>query len=854
MGGVDEIMEVLDDIILAHYDKKTNYYQRLDVHLKQTSYISLESLSKAVEFDILKNQELQVIVSAIGKFHDIGKFTEYFQSYIKNGNNIGEYKNHAHISALILYNYLRLFPPFSCKSKDQEILLFLVYLVVRLHHGHLTTNGLFLKTSIVNFSTILSKQVAQLRNRSEQLIHLYDLDGSKLHQILDVVPLLQDRVLLHMPNKIKSRGKHERWYFILLYLFSLLIDSDKLDSAQLGKRELIELSPDLVHIYLHDKIDKGSYQDEVNVNNINDRRDKARKSILSVIKSLSDEQLEKYRLYTLTAPTGIGKTLSSLQAALVLRKRLKRLLGHYPRIITAIPFINILQGTENDYKGTLGDQPHLIVHHQNTDLVTWKSNEELPLDKKLLEVESWEGDVILTTFVQLFQSIFSNDNRRLKKLNKLAGSIVILDEIQSIPEKYMPLIGACLIKLGEYYGTRFILMTATQPKIIDLGIRLLEETGAAMPKDHYRQKVELLPDYPIYFESLERTKIIPLLNKKMNIPEFVDFFLVTWQRKSSVIVVNTIKQSLEIYQELTQRELDDTEIRYLSTNLIPKHRKEIIHEVKEMLENQQRVILVSTQTIEAGVDLDFDVGYRALAPLESIIQTAGRINRSGKKVDQRGQPMVCPVFVVELGEGHYYVYDLHHLERTKHFLSTYDGKEIVEREYQPLVESYYAELYKQPISDISKVIWEEGIMRLNFEKIEQFQLIEQIGEVVDVFVEWDEIASRLADCYSELKENKVSYDLDVLKGIIPDNEIKKLDPELTFFQRKSLLKTIMAKLGDYIVQIRYTRIQKNRPIAFQKRMPFGVEAPFYWIPFEEIPRYYKKDTGFLDESGEAYLI
>lgn len=112
----------------------------------------------------------------------------------------------------------------------------------------------------------------------------------------------------------------------------------------------------------------------------------------------------------------------------------------------------------------------------------------------------------------------------------------------------------------------------------------------------------------------------------------------------------------------------------------------------------------------------------------------------------------------------------------------------------------------------------------------------------------------MADCYSELKENKVSYDLDVLKGIIPDNEIKKLDPELTFFQRKSLLKTIMAKLGDYIVQIRYTRIQKNRPIAFQKRMPFGVEAPFYWIPFEEIPRYYKKDTGFLDESGEAYLI
>jgi CRISPR-associated endonuclease/helicase Cas3 len=844
-------MAAWDDLILAHFDKKINHHQLLEVHLKQTAAIMLESLSAAVKFDVLQEQELQTIVAAIGKFHDLGKFTDFFQSYIKNGNNPGELKNHSHISALALYRYMQLTNPLSCDSRSQEVLLFLVYLSVRLHHSHLTTNGLFSGSDVMYTATILRQQTAQLLKRADQIKSLYETEQSVLDQILDIVPLLHSKNLTQIHNKLLSRRKHERWYFILLYLFSLLIDSDKLDSAQLGKRVLADLSPNLVTQYLHIKHGKDSQS--TTTHGVNNQREKARRSILAVVESLSDDQLREYRLFTLTAPTGIGKTLSSLQAALVLREKLKPLLGRYPRIITAIPFINILQGTEKDYRGTLGEQPHLIVHHQNADFYASKSSEDVPLDKKLLEVESWEGDIILTTFVQLFQSLFTGNNRRLKKLNKLAGSIVILDEIQSIPEKYMPLIGACLIKLGEYYGTRFILMTATQPKIIDLGVRLLEESNSSMPKEQFIKRIELLPDYPSYFQSLKRTKIIPVLDRKMNINEFVDFFLSTWKQRSSLIVVNTIKQSLELYRRLIDQELEDTEIRYLSTNLLPKHRKATIEEVNGLLESGRRVILVSTQTIEAGVDLDFEVGYRALAPLESIVQTAGRVNRKGMKVDDEEKPVVCPVFVLELGDGHHYVYDLQHLERTRHFLSAYAGKEIAERDYQSLIESYYAELYKHPIADASSVIW-DGIMTLSFDKIQQFQLIEKIGEVADVFVEWDEEASRLADCYCELKETKTRYDLNILKGIIPADEINKFDPELNFHQRKALLKIVMSKMGDYMIQIRYTRLQKNRPFSFTHRCSNGVEAPFFWVPAEELKRYYNPNIGYLDESGEAYLI
>lgn len=846
-------MENLDALTLAHYDKKTNKYQLLDEHSIQTSLLVRESLSAAVQFDLLNHQQLRTIGQAIGKFHDFGKFTDFFQEYLKYDKSHGHLKNHAHISALVLYRYLQHLNPFSCSAREQEVLLFLIYLVVRLHHGNLTTSGLFLESDMNPLRLALVKQTNQLMRKAEDITSLYELETAVFPRLLDVIPVLDSKALTQMPLRLKSRNKHERWYFLLVYLFSLLVDSDKLDSAKLGKKQLGHIPPECVLHYLEEK--HGDHNNNRNRASVTDRREKARQTIVASVETLTDDQLRNCRLFTLTAPTGIGKTLSSLQAALVLRERLKPLTGNYPRIITAIPFINILQGTEADYRATFGDLSNMVVHHQHADFMTSNgSDDDMPLDKKLLEVEAWEGDIVLTTFVQLFQSLFTGNNRRLKKLNKLAGSIVILDEVQSIPEKYKPLIGACLIKLGEYYGTRFILMTATQPKIIDLGKRLLRESRFAMPDENFLQSVELLPDFPDYFQTLERTRVIPVLDKTMDIPGFVDFFLATWEQKSSVIVVNTIKQSLDLFEKLTDLELEDTEIRYLSTNLMPIHRKETIREVRRMLEEGQRVILVSTQTIEAGVDLDFDAGYRALAPLDAIVQTAGRVNRKGEKMDAGGRSKVCPVYVFELGTAHNYVYDLPDLMKTKHFLLAYEGKHIEEREYQTLINLYYNDLFRHPLDEASTTIWSEGIMKLDFEEIEKFQLIKQVGDIADVFIEWDQDAVRLADAYCELRQNKVHYNLHVLKGIMTDDEINKLDPELSLFQRKALLKAITARMGNYMVQLRIKRLVRNKPLLFENRMPVGVEAPFYYVPNEEVSLFYKRETGYLDESGEAYVI
>jgi CRISPR-associated endonuclease/helicase Cas3 len=200
------------------------------------------------------------------------------------------------------------------------------------------------------------------------------------------------------------------------------------------------------------------------------------------------------------------------------------------------------------------------------------------------------------------------------------------------------------------------------------------------------------------------------------------------------------------------------------------------------------------------------------------------------------------------------VYDLNQIDRTKHYLLKYTDKPIAENEYQTLIENYYAERFNHPIDDTSRVIWEQGIRALQFDVIGQFQLIEKIGEVADIFVEWDDEATRLADCYAELKEIKKHYNLEIFKDLIPDAELDRLDSELTFHQRKALLKVILNKMGNYIIQIRYERFRKNRPMSFKDRLLKGVEAPFYWVPGEDMDRYYNPRTGFMDESGEAYVI
>lgn len=823
----------------SHFDRAKGIKQELPVHLENVAQSCAKAVVPTVKFPNMPNSAIKDMAYNLGFTHDIGKYTDDFQRYLQYGAET-KYKNHAHISAFYTHaSALRSIMPFVQKPYDSAW-AFLAYLCVRLHHGNLTLSGLFSNDSIWG---ALENQARHLMGKSdtictqlsayERLLFLQDSEN--------VMKLKGEKKLfIHMPVHLTKNGRlsEEHWFFVLIYLFSILIDSDKLDAGHLSRREVVLVPEKQIINYVHE-IGNNKKNEQ-----INDRRDEARRQMLQVMDSLTDEQLADEYLFTITAPTGIGKTLASLHCALKLQERLQKLYHYTPRIITGIPFINIIEQTVDVYKAVIRDTANCLVHHSLSDLYSssrdhptaQNAKEDIPVEQRLLEVESWEADVVLTTFVQLFQSIFTGRNRSLKKINKLAGSIVILDEVQSIPEEYMPLIGATLRKMGQYYGTRFILMTATQPKIVELGDRLLQQP--------HKPPVDLLPNADQYFKQMERTKFIPLLNSKLNNESFIElFYKYRNPNQSALIVVNTIKRANDLYQMLRTAEEQSAgncdHVFHLSTNLVPEHRRKIIKQIKELM-GKKPVILVSTQTIEAGVDLDFDIGFRDLAPITSLIQTAGRVNREGIKGE------FCPVYIVEFEKDQQMIYDKHHINRTRQLLQ--DKESIEEPDYLNLVNDYYDLLARESFYEKSKKIWYEGVVGLDFDVLEEFELIPDKGEVVDVFVEFGDRASLLADAYEELR-----------KGIWPGKQLVALfgrssymEEPVSDFAKKAILEQVIAQMGNYMIQIRLKRFLQHRPISFNLRN--GVEANWYWVPKEQLADYYDERMGYIDPTGASFVI
>jgi CRISPR-associated endonuclease/helicase Cas3 len=823
----------------ARLDREKGIEQALSKHLKGVAQRGLESISKAVRFKPFSHHTINDLCYWINYFHDLGKYTGYFQLYLQTGKE-SEFKNHAHISALYLYSFLQKRMGIKDFKSEENALAFIAYLCVRFHHGNLNLKGLF---DIANQNRRLRELQHQVEDMKGKIPSI--LKDSGLEKVVSVkdfrdygnVQNWQDNSKLHLMQKyIATRLKNEKWFFILVYLFSLLIDADKMDSAELKKEKTKPLKPTAVEEYLKNMIRTSKKND------FTAKRQAVRQTIINVLKNLSDEEVSEQYFFTLTAPTGTGKTLASLEAAVYLQHRLKEIShnAYIPRIITAIPFINIIEQTRLVYEQVIEDSATIITHHQLSDLTIKSDNrEEITIDKKLLEVEAWEGDVILTTFVQLFHSIFTGKNRSLKKFNKLAGSIVILDEVQSLPERYIPLIAATLASISKYFRTRFILMTATQPRLLESANKILPENPVSL---------ELLPDNSVYFQELKRTRFIPCLNEKLNTQQFIEFFMTKWQReKAALIVVNTIKRSIDIFNFLNKNlatEHPQVKLLYLSTNIIPKQREAVINEAEHYLKNKKPLVMVSTQSIEAGVDLDFDLGFRDLAPLTSLVQTAGRINREG------GKGEYIPVYIVQIESDHSYVYKLHNLADTKELLAKYT--EIPETEYQNLINEYYTRVQNRPLPSESKNIWSEGILGLDFEEIESFRLIENIGEVIDVFVEYDNEASAIADAYEDLISGKETINKQLFAGLIDESMLTKLNSRPSIYERKTLLRIIRGKMNRYVVQIRLSRTKDNIPVEFAARN--GLKSELFWIPPGQIDDYYDHQTGFKDEKGGAYIF
>lgn len=837
---------------MVHYarlDKNGDAKQTLEEHLNGVANNVSAGFFNGINFPHFDSAIISEAVRYMGYFHDLGKYTKYFQDYLLNGKD-SPYSDHAHISAIILYQ--NLWVKLGIKSfKDiNNALAFFVYTCVGKHHGNLDMRNYCQKKYYESAMEKMQVQADNLLEKTklifeESSIRHYE-DASFFKECCKLDNRWTDFKLHLMYQYITSHLKSDEWYFLLIYLFSLLIDGDKMDSAGAEKKRVELLPSTAVEQYINSKDDGQK--------TINRKRSTARQQVKKKLQSMPYEEIMENRFYTLTAPTGLGKTLLSLECAIEIQQQIHKNEGYIPRIITAIPFINIIEDNSKVYREVLGEEANIIVHHRLADYSKHVTSvEETSVDRALLEVEAWEGDVVLTTFVQLFHSILTGRNRALKKLNKLAGSIVILDEVQAIPEEYMPLLGAVLIKISEYYGSRFILMTATQPRILQSGDKLLTENTADTHK-----AIELLPDHNSYFENLERTEFIPLLERELANEEFVELVLDKWKCTGSVLIIlNTIKRSIDIFNALRKRlkgMIPEENIGYLSTNIIPIKRRAVIDMAKEKLKpikekghtppSYNPYIMVSTQTIEAGVNLDFSMAFRDLAPLESLVQSAGRVNRENMKEKHR------PVYLVKLGNDSNLVYKMSDIKATTDFLKKYSS--IKEHEYQILIDAYYESRVNRPLPDKSKDVWKKGIMNLDFEEVEEFELISNTRDIADVFIEIDDCAYKIADAYEEILLNKGSIDILKLRGVINEQYLAGITGKISFQERKALLGLIKAKMNNYIISIRHNRLSKNIPPKFSDRN--GIKSDMLYVPGTQINYYYDAEIGFKDETGGAYIF
>ena len=314
-------------------------------------------------------------------------------------------------------------------------------------------------------------------------------------------------------------------------------------------------------------------------------------------------------LFRLTVPTGGGKTLSAM--AFALRHALKH--GHQ-RVIVAVPFITITEQTAQVYREVFGNDtggPAVLEHHSAAWSGGTESDEFDPREEwRRLAAENWDAPVIVTTTVQLFESLFASKPARCRKLHRLARSVLILDEAQALPSHLLEPSMDALRLLCSQYGSTVVLSTATQPAFeVIAPFRELEA-------------VEIVPNPEPLFRQMKRVSYEWRIDPPMRWDEVANLLRGSDQ---ALVVVNTKKDALALLDAL-----GDPDALHLSTLLCGAHRHQVIREVGRRLRDGAPCRLVSTQVIEAGVDLDFPLVVRALGPLDGIIQSAGRCNREGR--------------------------------------------------------------------------------------------------------------------------------------------------------------------------------------------------------------------------------
>ncbi len=588
----------------AHIRESDRTEQSVEAHCRQTAMLAARYGKPA---------GLEKTAEAAGYLHDIGKLSSIFNAYIHEENTCkrGDI-DHSFAGA----KYLK---ELSQDSEDASLqkTVSLIGRVILAHHGlHDWMNEE--QKDTYQFRTEKDPYYSEIRSNFEAS-ELSDGLDQKLPEAVHEVMAIRAEL-----RKMAGNSSEQFAFYLGMLerlLQSILIDADRTDTADFMSDTRTEICFDTDQLWkeMDDKLEEKLLA----FSNRTDAISRQRQSISDRCAAFASQDV---RICKLIVPTGGGKTLSSLRFAVKHAKEYQK-----KKIFYIAPFMSILEQNSDAIREIAGEAAFL-EHH--SDMLAEIADDRDMLHAYELRTEKWDSPVIATTMVQFLNALFSGKTSAVRRMHRLSEAVIIIDEVQSIPLKCVYLFNLAMNFLSQVCKCTIVLCSATQPPFEELNEfpMLLDECSSMTG--------ETAED----FAAFRRTKLIYMEKKGgWSYDEAADFcsekFL---EHGDLLLIVNTKAAAKELYQRL--RNTENAHVFHLSTNMCPAHRRKCISDMKEQLESHSHVICVTTQLIEAGVDISFGCVVRSLAGMDNAVQAAGRCNRHGKN------GAICPVYMMHLWE------------------------------------------------------------------------------------------------------------------------------------------------------------------------------------------------------------
>ena len=641
----------------------------------------------------------------LGRLHDAGKAQPAFQRYIR-GESAAK-APHSAAGALLATSLLYKFSVELGLKKLPRTSQLLAYAISGHHRG------------LYNY--------AELQNKLEE-VDCKDRCKKTAEALTKLTAEIQSWAKEHaeatetsLKELAKQVGATEQAQALVRLLFSCLVDADFLnteafmDEERKGRRHEATCGYAPLET-LRDRLTKHmeGFSTEGKIN-------EARRAFLNQCREHGRTCPKGY--YSLFLPTGGGKTLSSMAWALETALNQKA-----QRIIYVIPYTSIITQTAGIFREIFGKE-NVLEHHSDISFSGDEASQEAErYERTRLLAENWDAPIIVTTNVQFFESLFSHKVSRSKKVHSIANSVVVFDEVQMFPTEFLHPMLRLLEDLRRIYGTQLLFCSATLPPFDK------DHSSPFKKVNDFHQLSEdiqpIVPEDPELFKIFDRV-IYHLEEKEYTTKELAEELS---QHDSALCIVNSRRDASRLYHVLLEEGKEAQNVIHLSRNMCSAHLKKRIAEVRQRLKAKIPTIVISTQLIEAGVDIDLPIVYRAISGLDSIIQAGGRCNREGK------QPTPGEVYVFSLSDGGKAFGAIAHGQNATRFLLDNDKEHTRPSIPLELIEAYYDRYYASIESFDSKNIAEslydeEEAKRWRFDfqqASEDFQLIENVDR--DLFV------------------------------------------------------------------------------------------------------------------------